>query len=272
MLSAIYDDTSYVGQVKQAFGTYSRFRPQHHEPALGRMQWRVPGDIPGSRTHPSSNLASRVPGPREAVCQNVTVDAHDLFSQLSTLAFLGKRGHHGLLSSIQEVSQGHIRVWRKWLSKQCERKSWSDGEPIAVYHEPPTSPTGHGKGRSDSVTGRLDPRLDPNVLWLNTSDENVGIKFRVKERKWRQNAAILYASDEEVPVSYIVEFEGRSINRPLQVRMIDFLCRNCCAIDTSGAQTRGGRKPGAQSDRKGCHLCIFSPVEFMNYEDVLCMR
>jgi len=207
LLSAIYDGNSHVGQVKQAFATYSRFRPQHHEPALGRLQWRVPGDIPGSRTYTDPNTIPNAPGLKDPVCQTVTVDAHDLFSQLSTLAFLGKRGHHGLLASIQEVSQGHIRVWRHWLSKQCERKSWSDGEPIAVHHETTTSPVGTGKGRADSVVGRLDPRDDPNVLWLNTRDENVGIKFRVKERKWRQSSAVLFASEEEVLVSYVVEFE-----------------------------------------------------------------
>jgi hypothetical protein len=209
LASAVCDGSKPLGQVKQAFGVYSRFRPQHHEVQLGNMQWRVPGDIPGSRTHPSSNPAPPVPGPKDVVSQLVTVDAHDLFSQLSTLAFLGKRGPHGLLASIQEVSQGHIRVWRQWLSKQCETKKWSDGESIAVYHDAPIATT-TSKARSDSVTGCIDTRHDPKVLWLNTRDENVGIKFKVRERRWRRNAPVLFSSEEEVPVSYIVEFEGTS--------------------------------------------------------------
>ena len=195
----------HSGHLKQAFTLYSRFRPQHHEPEAGRIVWSVPGDIPGSRTHPSSNIAAPIPGPDEAVCQTVSVDASDLFSQLQTLAFLGKR-HYGILTSFHEVSQGYIRVWREWLAKACETKRWSDGEQIAVYHE-----AGGGNKRSDSVTGRHDPRKGPNVLWLNTRDQNVGIRFRVKEQTWRRTAPapLLYTSDTEVPVSYRVEFEGK---------------------------------------------------------------
>ncbi|KAK5163265.1 uncharacterized protein LTR77_010851 [Saxophila tyrrhenica] len=195
------------GQLKQAFALYSRFRPQHHEPEAGRITWSVPGDIPGSRTHPSTNPEQRVPGPEEAVSQTVSIDAGDLFSQLQTLAFLGKR-HYGFLTSFQEVSQSYIRVWRDWLAKACETKLWSDGEPIVVHHEPATAGGGLKNGCDDSAE-RLDPRNDPKVLWLSTRDQNVGIKFRVKERKYRRaaQAPILYASENELPVSYHVEFE-----------------------------------------------------------------
>lgn len=204
---AIDRGEEHEGQLKQSFELYSRFRPQHHEPEAGRIMWNVPGDIPGSRTHPSTNPAPRIPGPDEAVTQTVSVDASDLFSQLQTLAFLGKR-KYGILSSIQEVSQGCIRVWKDWLAKACETKYWSDGEPIAVHHEPLVIVDGSGKRRADSVTARLNPKDDPNVRWLNTSDHNVGIRFRVKERKWRQNTPVLYMIENELPVSYHVEFEG----------------------------------------------------------------
>ncbi|KAK3686408.1 hypothetical protein LTR37_019839 [Vermiconidia calcicola] len=207
LLAAVYDNDRYVGQVQQAFSLYSRFRPQHGEPDARRI-WSPPGDIPGSNTHPSSRPTAPIFAPGDPVTQTVTIDAHDLFSQLSTLAFLGKRGYHGLLMNIHDLSEGHIRVWRDWLSKQCVSKKWTDGEPVVVHHDPPVIPITNGKTRADSVTGCLDPRQDPNILWVSTRDENVGIKFRVRERIWRRSGGpLLYSSDVEIPVSYQVEFE-----------------------------------------------------------------
>ena len=212
---SISDDDSYVGQVKRVGALYSRFRPQHKEPEMKFFSpRRIPGDIPGSRTYTANSSTATPHDPNDVVSETVTVDAHDLFSQLTTLVYLGKHEFTcGLLFSIQEVSEGTIRVWRDWLSKQCERKSWTDGEPIVVLHDTPSSPTGNGKGKSraDSVTGYADPSKDPGILWINTRDDNVGIKFRVKERKWRRNAPLLYSNDVEVAVSYRIEFEGMPI-------------------------------------------------------------
>ena len=208
LLSAINNDKSYVGQVKRIGSLYSRFRPQRKEI---KIRPRLPpGDIPGSRTHTSSNPPLLPRDPNDIVQETITVDAQDLFSQLTTLAYLGKREPvRGILCSIQEVNEGTIRVWRDWLAKQCEQKSWTDGEPIAVHRDAPSSPNGKGKAGADSVTSSLDPSKDPAVLWINTSNDNVGIKFRVRERRWRRSTPILFSSDVEIAVSYLVEFEGR---------------------------------------------------------------
>lgn len=211
LLSEIDDEDSYVGQVKRVGSLYSRFRPQRRESEIKIRPYQPPGDIPGSRTHPGSNPAPPMRLSSDVVQETVTVDAQDLFSQLTTVAYLGKREtSRGLLFSIQEVSEGTIRVWRDWLAKQCERKSWTDGEPVVVHHDIPVTPTQKGKARADSVTGYSDPTKDPTVLWINTRDDNVGIKFRVRERKWRRSTPILFSSDIEVAVSYTVEFEGAS--------------------------------------------------------------
>ncbi|KAK3678298.1 hypothetical protein LTR78_001593 [Recurvomyces mirabilis] len=205
---------SCVGRIRKAGALYSRFRPQLREPPL-QPQKHPAGDIPGSRTWraPSSaadyvNTLDPLPGD-QVVSKNVTVDAHDLFSQLTTLVYLGKREtSRGLLFSIQEVSEGTIRVWREWLSKRCESKKWTDGEKVAVHRDPPVNPTSsRGKSRSDSVTGYEDPTKDPSILWINTRDDNVGVKFRVKERNMRRANPILFSDDTEVAVSYEVEFE-----------------------------------------------------------------
>lgn len=199
-----------VGQLGRISSLYTRFKPRRKEPDFTVTYRHPAGDVPGSRTYrdPASADEPEQDDPNDIVSETVTVDAHDLFSQLTAQVYLGKRDpFRGLLFSIQEVSEGTIRVWRHWLSRQCERKSWTDGEAVVVHHEPIVDEK--GKARADSVVGSaVDPRRDPCVLWINTSGENVGIKFRVKERKWRRNAPVLFASEEEVAVSYVVQFEG----------------------------------------------------------------
>lgn len=118
-----------------------------------------------------------------------------------------------MMFSIMQVSEGHIRVWRDWLSKQCKQKTWNDGEPIAIYHEPPASPSSTTRGRSDSVVSSLRPSEDPSVLWVDSRDENVGIRFKVRERVWRRTAAMPFVSDVEAPVTYKVELEGKLIEK-----------------------------------------------------------
>jgi hypothetical protein len=211
-------DDRYVGQIERMGNLFSRFRPQHKEPDVRVVRRHPAGDIPGSRTHGASSSGD-IARPQSdddpsnfVVTETVTVDAHDLFSQLTTLAFLGKReASRGLLVSMQEVCEGTIRVWRDWLAKHCECKKWTDGEPIAVHHDTPGSPQG-GKGsaraRVDSVTSNAGPTADSGVLWVNTRAQNVGIRFKVKEQSWRRNKPILYSSDVEVAVSYRVQFEG----------------------------------------------------------------
>ena len=207
LMSAIQDKDNYVGQIKTMFRLYSRFRPQRRDPGT-RIAWRHPAiDIPGSRTYRDPDSPSPLL-PSDVVSETINVDAQDLFSQLSTLAYLGKREpRQGLLYSIQEVSEGTMRVWRDWLSRQCESKKWTDGEPIAVHHDGPIN----SRARADSVTDRVDPAKDPAILWLNTRDDNLGIKLRVRERKLRKNnMPVLYSSDIDLPVSYQVEFEGET--------------------------------------------------------------
>ncbi|TKA81791.1 hypothetical protein B0A55_02150 [Friedmanniomyces simplex] len=182
-----------VEPVKRAGSLYSRFRLQRKEP-----------DTAVAAVSSIAGLSAE-----DVVTESVTVDAHDLFSQLTTQAYLGKRETtRGFLFSIQEVSEGTIRVWRDWLARQCESKKWTDGDTVIVHHDtPPSVATSKGKGHSDSVTGFEDPTKNPRILWINTRDDNVGIKFRVLERTWKRDRPLLYSSDVEVAVSYEVEFE-----------------------------------------------------------------
>lgn len=196
-----------VGIIKQMGQLRTRFRPVTKEPDwLSLPRPHPAGDIPGSRTYvPAEAAAAKLADAGNAVTRVVSIDADCLFSQLETVAFLGRRqGTAGILCGFVDVCRGTIRVWRNWLSKQCESKRWTDGEQIAIIHE---DGDGNRTARSDSITGVTDPHKDPSILWLNTGREDYGIKFRVKEQKWRRDQPIL-ASEYESPVSYNVELEG----------------------------------------------------------------
>lgn len=193
---------------------YSRFRPVNKEPDFRSVPRPHPaGDVPGSNTYrsPEQFVEAWKAYTEEPVTRAVHVDADMLFSQLETVAYLGRREYtRGLLCSIQEVCEGTIRVWRDWLAKQCETKHWTDGEPVAIYHDCQSASTAKGKQRADSVSGITDPHKNASVLWLNTRDEHVGIKFRVKEKKWRRDNPVLIEREADVPVSYAVELEGKT--------------------------------------------------------------
>ena len=258
------DDGRYIGQIERAGKLYSRFRPQNSE-TIKYTRRHPAGDIPGSRTHPDSNPQSMVSEPNEhnLVRETVTVDAHDLFSQLSTLTYLGREElSRGFLFSLTEVCEGTIRVWRDWLKKQCESRSFSDESTIVVHHDAPRSlPTHNGKARSDSVVNTSNQTKDPNVLWINSGNENVGIKFRVKKQRARaNNMPLLYSSDVEVAVSYIVEYEGKTciIAFLLAQRIANGSGRGACQDHASIAQDRRGAEPASERHWQGHCLRLVS--------------
>jgi hypothetical protein len=167
------------------------------------------GDVPGSRTYQNATVRPATHTEDNIVRDTVSVDAHELFSQLITVAYLGRREpFRGLLCSLQEVAEGTIRVWRDWLSRHCESRSFTDDSTIIVHHDSENS--NKGEEGPDSSTDIFDPTKDPRVLWINTRGEDVGIKFKVKRRKQQASSVpLLYSSDVELSVSYVVEFEGK---------------------------------------------------------------
>ncbi|KAI5366101.1 putative F-box domain-containing protein [Septoria linicola] len=195
----------YTGILRQMGELHSRFRPVTKEPDwLSLPRPHPAGDIPGSRTYvPAEAAAAKLNDAGNTVSRTVGIDADCLFSQLETFAFLGRReATLGIMCNIVEVCRGTVRVWRDWLAKQCENKRWSDGEPVAIIQDANT-----GSAGSDSTAESVNPHKDASILWLNTGREDYGIKFRVKEQKWRRDQPILASSTYEMPVSYHVELE-----------------------------------------------------------------
>jgi hypothetical protein len=207
LLSEIKDEQKYIGQIKECGSLFTRFRPESNEPELRVKQRHPAGDVPGSRTWSDTTLQPTNHDKDNTVRDTINVDAHELFSQLTTVAYLGRRETtRGLLCSLQEVAEGTIRVWRDWLSRHCESRSFTDKSTVVIQHG--NEAAEQQKARSDSVISPC-PTKDPQVLWINTRGEDVGIKFKVKRQQQRAtNLPLMYSSDIELAVSYVIEFEG----------------------------------------------------------------
>ena len=186
------DDAGKIGR----FGSlYSLFRPQRAEPMKKVAPRHRPGDIPGSRTHPATEAAASNGQSDEAavdadlVGETVSLDAEELFTQLCVVVNLVKLAPGAIFLNLLEVCDGMVRVWRDWLKAEA-------GGPAVPLH-------------SQQASEQLDhPTNHQRILWVNKGDRNVGIRCAVKAKNWRRDNPVLLASDEEVAVSYHLEFEG----------------------------------------------------------------
>lgn len=181
---------------------YSRFRPYRKERDISRLNRRHPaGDIPGSRTHPSSASPSQNQGGghEELVRQSVTLESHELFTQLCAVLNLVKVGpRNGLFRRFIELEEGVVRVWRDWLSMMCQSTEPCQGDEDATIYD-------MEKRKEDTVVE--DVQNDRRVLWVSRA-RNVGVRFRVKKRMIRRDSPLLIDASEEIAVSYEIEYEG----------------------------------------------------------------
>ncbi|KZM28252.1 uncharacterized protein EKO05_0011039 [Ascochyta rabiei] len=190
--------TARLGEMRQM---YSRFRPHRRElEDGGRRVIRRPGDIPGSRTYPGT-AHDKYKG--ELVRQTVNLEAHELFTQLVAQTNLVKiRPYNGLFSAFVEVEEGVLRVWREWLGKTAARGS----TPGADIQQEIVEEVGKEKEVVREVAGEKFDLDDQRILWVSTA-KNIGIRFNVKERQLRKDAPILIRNDEDLPVSYDIEYD-----------------------------------------------------------------
>lgn len=193
--------TARLGELRQM---YSRFRPHRRElEEGGRRVIRRPGDIPGSRTYPGT-AQDKHKG--ELVRQTISLEAHELFTQLVAQTNLVKIGpYNGLFSAFVDVEEGVLRLWRDWLNGiAAESSTRTTNMQQEIVEE-----VGKGKEAVLEATEQKSSPDDPRILWLGTA-KNTGIRFNVKERKLRRDVPILIRNDEDTPVSYDIEFEGKS--------------------------------------------------------------
>lgn len=192
-----------IGRLRDYNRLYSVFRPQRRAPEAGARRRRHPaGDVPGSRTHPSSSPSwmENTGSQEDVVKQTLSLDSHELFTQLCASLNLARSGpRRGLFFSFVEIDEGVLRVWRDWLKQMANGTTDSTPED-----------KGKNKTPISEGTARVNANKDESILWID-STKRVGLKLNVHERRWRRDQPVLISADE-VPVSYEVEFEGKSIN------------------------------------------------------------
>ncbi|KAF4307746.1 F-box domain cyclin-like protein [Botryosphaeria dothidea] len=67
-------------------------------------------------------------------------------------------------------------------------------------------PTGSASGKGKEAEVDEETADGKRLLWVSPA-RNVGLKFRVRERKFRRDNPILILADEETAVSYDIEYE-----------------------------------------------------------------
>ncbi|RYC59397.1 hypothetical protein CHU98_g6801 [Xylaria longipes] len=151
---------------------YSRFKPfLGDENRRPRARW------------PTTRVIEGIEEPlTEVPSYDVNLEAGDLFTQLCAVTNLVKVGpRRGLFLSIDNVTDGVIRVWRDWLREQAERSATEQQQ-----------------------VGQRCPD-DSSILWIDPY-KNVGVRFRVLSREESQTP-LLISRDEDPPVSYTLEYQ-----------------------------------------------------------------
>jgi hypothetical protein len=191
-------------RLKKMRNMYSRFRPHQRElEEGGRRVLRRPGDVPGSRTFPGT-AKDKYEG--ETVKQTLSLEAHELFTQLVAQTNLVKIGpRHGLFTCFVDVEEGVLRVWKDWLAETAARSRQKQDATTAEVEEKADK----GKEPTRETHGEITNLEDPRILWVSSA-KNSGIRFNVKERKFRRDIPILIRADEDMPVTYEIEYDGTS--------------------------------------------------------------
>jgi hypothetical protein len=195
------EDEANIGErLGRMRNMYSRFRPHQRElEESGRRVLRRPGDVPGSRTFPGT-AQEEYKG--ETVRQTLSLESHELFTQLVAQTNLVKIGpRHGLFTCFVDVEEGVLRVWKDWLAEMAARGR----QDSATVLQQAVEKVGKGKEVAREVKEKVDLD-DKSILWVSSS-KNTGIRFNVKQRKFRRDTPILIRADEDIPVSYEIEYD-----------------------------------------------------------------
>ncbi|KAI4280569.1 MAG: hypothetical protein L6R38_004365 [Xanthoria sp. 2 TBL-2021] len=177
--------TGEKGQLKQL---YSHFRPTRADVGTRVSRPHPAGDVPGSRTNPVVQASSSTAEEQQLdlVTHNISLDVHELFTQLSITAALVQVGpRRGVfLSFIDVVDKRTPRVWRGWLDERA-RKSRSSV--------------------SEEQMEKVDDQSS-SMIWADQG-KTMGLKVQVKEKMWREQASVLVHRDEDPAISYSLELE-----------------------------------------------------------------
>ncbi|KAF2433483.1 hypothetical protein EJ08DRAFT_668796 [Tothia fuscella] len=197
---------SVIGRLAAMRDLYSTFRPHRR---IVSKRAHPAGDIPGSRTYTSPSSSSSPPTTMppqpvlalEPVRQILSLEGHELFTQLCCVTNLVRIGpRQGIFRSFITVGEGVIRVWKDWLASMAFSASH-----LVVITKEQAAAVAKGK-EPDLACPAIETQGDWRVLWSDNKF-NVGVRLKVKEKKWQRNAPVLIHADEEVSVSFEIEYQ-----------------------------------------------------------------
>ncbi|MBE7182328.1 MAG: hypothetical protein INR71_14185 [Terriglobus roseus] len=215
------------------------------------------GDVRGIRTHPETTTPATTTTPRSStpsptrqitVRQTLHLDSFELFTQLcASTALVLANGPLGFIHSSVPLSNGIIRVWRRFLAEAC----LSSGSEAARECE-----TASGNERA-SGTERTKESEKERPLWVNDG-ENVGVKFTV--RKLGDDLDdFIEGDDDEEDVSYEIRYDElhvRSLHLLLAVEKSMQLQseRDASIASAAMARSAAGMAAGMDAGMRGTVL------------------
>lgn len=200
-----------AGNIEKMRSLYSIFRP-HRSQKERRTNRHPAGDVPGSRTHPSSTQNNvYFSDDKEVAHQLLTLDGSELFTQLCSVVNLVKLGpRHGIFQCIVEVDESVVRVYRDWLADMASSQGF-------------TKNRSKFRDEASSQFPLVDPE-DKNIVWAG-SKKNIGLRFKITERTIRRDKPVLMYADEDSTVTYDIEYEGKKLHKdPLGMSSIINAC------------------------------------------------
>ncbi|MCJ1405903.1 hypothetical protein MMC11_009134 [Xylographa trunciseda] len=200
-------DSRNVGCLGKLGGLYSHFWPIKPELEHRAFRSHPAGNIPGhpgtSTMHPGQHDMSDS-GPDGPASQSVSLDSHELFSQLCVVTNLVQLGPtRGVFYGFANVADGVVRIWRERLAQTVEADSENAEE--VPHRFPDEAESSKEQAKVFAIVEEVD--AGARSLWVD-SRKNVGIRVRIKQRSWKQDVPVLLHADEDPAVSYVMEFEG----------------------------------------------------------------
>lgn len=204
---SLYENCGATERLGRLTSLYSRFRPdpevedqrpwrpRNRRPPTGLAMGPEGGITLEEDADSSSNEQTHPVG--QFVKKRVNLDGFEDFSQLCAVVNLVKGiPNSSLVLSAVTVEDGIVRIGRKWLKEQAAK---------TIFDAPASSSSDEG-----------------NILWVGGM-KNVGMKLRVREKRWSRDIPILVHRDEELAVSYEVEIEGKFALATTTMLMLKFL-------------------------------------------------
>lgn len=206
---SLYTSSNETGQLGKLGALYSRFHPARPDTERKIVRPHPAGDVPG---HPGTStmfpdrLESQPSEDPDIVTHQVSLDADELFTQRCAVLNLVRMGpRRGVFLSCVNIADAVTRIWRDWLKEKASASHRNKGivdDDIEESSGTISEDRGEAKG---GAGGHPDERL----LWIGKG-ENVAVRVRIKDAKWRRNVSLLLYSDDYPAVSYSMDYEGMS--------------------------------------------------------------